>query len=82
MMSSDLCPQGFWIELRQAITIFGDGESGSGIEADKKNFKRKADLDDTLYIERAHDSRVEGYKLCKFVYVSKPGTRAYLQAWV
>ena len=76
MNSSDLCPQGYWILLRQAITIIGDGESGSGIEADKKNFRRKADLDDSLYIEHAHGSKVEGYKLCEFVYVSKPGTRA------
>lgn len=73
---SDLCPRGFWIVLRQAINTIGDGESGSGIEADKKNFKRKADLDDTLYIEHGHSSKVKGYKLCEFVYVSKPGTRA------
>ena len=76
MNSSDLCPRGYWILLRQAITIIGDGESGSGIEADKKNFRRKADLDDSLYIEHAHGSKVEGYKLCEFVYVSKPGTRS------
>ena len=73
---SNLCPKGFWIELRDAITIIGNGESGSGIEADKKNFKSKAELDDTLYIEHGHDSKVEGYKCCEFVYVSKPGTRA------
>ena len=73
---TDLCPKGYWLEIRKAINIVGDGESNNGIEVDKKNFRKRADLDESLFVEHGRDSKVDRYKQCEFVYVSKPGTRA------
>ena len=75
-VGTDLCPKGYWVEIRKAINTVGDGESSNGIEADKKNFRRRAGLDDSLLVEHWRDSKVDRYKQCEFVYVSKPGTRA------
>ena len=56
--------------------VIGQGESGSGIEVDKRKFKKEAKLKESIHIESGHSSKVEGYKKCEFVYLSKSGTRA------
>ena len=75
-VDSNLCPKGYWIDIRTAINVAGHGESGSGIEVDKRTFRNEAKLSESIYIERGKDSKLEGYKRCEFVYFSKPGTRA------
>ena len=72
----DICNYGYWLELRSAIDNIADRDKGKNIELDKRKFKKNYELNESFYFEYAKNTKVDYYKNCKFLYITKPRFRA------